>query len=1150
MNSLNTLMDFRSRELFLLAQLPFFDEIRFQRDSRFAQSLNQYQKNDDFSSWLTFAELSPILQIRDSLKQKITAICDAISNLQLLMKSTYQTVQGNVQALYAQKIKEVRYVEKELTEMLYPEKTEVWNWLDFADIESSDRFQELLKKLEAIQVTPCMEISMQLPYQTLGTQLAQLQHQIQNFQTEFRSLYYKKQILEAILNFDMAFFEERSNEVICNAKKFWEECRDNWVQNIVQTESKLKTRLFSLPLTPENEQKFFRLAQQCRQVQNDAQQMKLLQKQVEELCSNEVLSSENIWLGSVRVDYRSSRSTPTFHVPVETQKDTPIFLVQNDNATPSDEAEVKTFFSNFIFQIIRNTKAGLVEISVVDPVFRGDYLTEFRHKLTKPDLPKQPVGIPDASAVISASGRDFDDLMSDFDQHINQVIAQLANGMSVAEHNEEKSTIKIPHRLLIINDLPRLFSSSQYGVDEAVRKICAVAEHAKRCGITILWCVTNSFWTEIQKKAFPGFDQFQTFYAGAEDGNMWIHFENSRFQVGKYVPFSLHSDALDRLAEFLLETMSKSGEHIDFDEIIPSQIPPFTCKSIDELNVPFGKDVNGKLVFWRASSTSGPVGNTLVIGQPGSGKSNLLHALITSAAYLYSPEELEVYLIDLKEGIEFKMYADHVLPHAKLIAVEGTPELTLGALQKILNDYKTRMNQFKNVSKMQSQEGYENLTRYRQTTQEVLPRVLIVIDEFQNLFPSDDAKMAAESRVLLEEILRKGRAAGFHLILSTQRLQKDWKWLIDLTTTKIALQADEESFERVMTDRHLLKKLKRKGEGCINQGTTEIFRAVYMEKSLQNQYLDQISKAADAQNCHPFTPLIYDGTKFPSPAGNVYDSAMEKLRNSTHPGFVLGESNNLGQVLDFQLIREASENVLIVGKHNLEEADSAAHPLYLSIARSILETAAGGKLQVFLNDKRGYLLPHLQSMPLDQLTSAATDIQTGKIIWKLYHELLDCEQNDVIPEISRFLILLESNWRRFPDLTDTVPEPTPPPSAPETPAGGSRFAALGMSLQGFSSLSSKGRASNAKDTLAYLLKNGGEYGFHVIAASVTTQFRTILDLRQDLTFTFRHILGLQMSESDSNVCFGTNKANRLQDRFALYRNVESQSDVEKFRPFL
>ena len=71
---------------------------------------------------------------------------------------------------------------------------------------------------------------------------------------------------------------------------------------------------------------------------------------------------------------------------------------------------------------------------------------------------------------------------------------------------------------------------------------------------------------------------------------------------------------------------------------------------------------------------SGTAQHVLIAGKTGSGKSNLLHVLITNSALLYSPDHLQLYLIDFKKGVEFKIYASYQLPHARVIAIESERE--------------------------------------------------------------------------------------------------------------------------------------------------------------------------------------------------------------------------------------------------------------------------------------------------------------------------------------------------------------------------------------------------------------------------------------------------------------------------------------------
>src|SRR5205823_10680705 len=73
----------------------------------------------------------------------------------------------------------------------------------------------------------------------------------------------------------------------------------------------------------------------------------------------------------------------------------------------------------------------------------------------------------------------------------------------------------------------------------------------------------------------------------------------------------------------------------------------------------------------------------LIAGKTGSGKSSLLNALVTNLALNYSPDEIELYLIDFKKGVEFKSYAANALPHARVVAIESEREFGLSVLQRL-----------------------------------------------------------------------------------------------------------------------------------------------------------------------------------------------------------------------------------------------------------------------------------------------------------------------------------------------------------------------------------------------------------------------------------------------------------------------------------
>jgi DNA segregation ATPase FtsK/SpoIIIE, S-DNA-T family len=97
----------------------------------------------------------------------------------------------------------------------------------------------------------------------------------------------------------------------------------------------------------------------------------------------------------------------------------------------------------------------------------------------------------------------------------------------------------------------------------------------------------------------------------------------------------------------------------------------------------------------------------------------------------YSPEEIQFYLIDLKKGVGFKPYSDARLPHAKVIAIDSEREFALSVLRGLINEMDNRGDIFRNYS-------VDSIKAFREKTQEKIPRILLVVDEFQNLFLEDD----------------------------------------------------------------------------------------------------------------------------------------------------------------------------------------------------------------------------------------------------------------------------------------------------------------------------------------------------------------------------------------------------------------------------
>ena len=96
----------------------------------------------------------------------------------------------------------------------------------------------------------------------------------------------------------------------------------------------------------------------------------------------------------------------------------------------------------------------------------------------------------------------------------------------------------------------------------------------------------------------------------------------------------------------------------------------------------------------------------------------------------------------------------------------------------------------------------QDLPGYRGATGAVMPRCLLVVDEFQELFVEDD-KTAQDAALLLDRLVRQGRAFGIHVILGSQTLGGAYslaRSTIGQMAVRIALQCSDADSQLILGD--------------------------------------------------------------------------------------------------------------------------------------------------------------------------------------------------------------------------------------------------------------------------------------------------------------------------------------------------------------
>ncbi len=236
-----------------------------------------------------------------------------------------------------------------------------------------------------------------------------------------------------------------------------------------------------------------------------------------------------------------------------------------------------------------------------------------------------------------------------------------------------------------------------------------------------------------------------------------------------------------------------------------------------------GKDISGKAIIGNLAKMP----HLLIAGTTGSGKSVMTNTLIMSMLYHNSPADLRLIVIDPKQ-VEMAAYND--IPHLltpvitqvdkslsslKWAVGEMERRYTLMAEKRVKNigDYNRLMMQTKSTTPVEDEDG-----NVQQHDGGKMPYIVVIVDEMADLM----MMAGKELEVLIVRIAQKGRAAGMHLVLATQRPEvKVVTGLIKANIPgRIAFAVNNGIDSRVMLDKMGAEKLL--GQGDMLYLTTEM----------------------------------------------------------------------------------------------------------------------------------------------------------------------------------------------------------------------------------------------------------------------------------------------------------------------------------------
>ncbi len=707
--------------------------------------------------------------------------------------------------------------------------------------------------------------------------------------------------------------------------------------------------------------------------------------------------------------------------------------------------------------------------------------------------------------------------LADMTEHMETVIQKYLRNefATIDQYNAQAGELAEPYRFVVVADFPAAFRG------DAFRRLTTIADTGARCGVYVL--VARDLRAPMPSEA--PIDDLAAHCINLIETDQQFVWQDEVF--GQF-PLSLDAPPPERLLAPLLERVGKAAKEskrveVSFDNIAPTPEQFWTRQSNDELAVPIGRMGATRLQMFRLGR--GVAQHALVAGKTGSGKSTLLHAIVSNLAMWYSPDQIELYLIDFKKGVEFQAYATHMLPHARAIAVESDREFGLSVLERLDAELGRRGELYRAA-------GVQDLAGYRKSPGALpAPRILLMIDEFQEFFSEDD-RVAQEATLLLDRLVRQGRAFGIHLMLGSQTIAGASglaRSTLGQMAVRVALQTSEADSHLILGDNNSAARLlSRPGEAIYNDAGGLVegnspFQVAWLPDEKREFYLDLVQRKARETGDRHAPPIVFQGNA--AAELNVNQKLAALLRGPrpavapVAPIAWVGEPVAIKPPTGLVLRRQSGANVLLVGQ---QEEQPLAAMLAALISLAAQFPNAGAVFHVLDGAPAGSTLSGLFDRMRPQIPQELTVVE-----WRSIAEVIDALAQDVArrqeaqaadqPEIFLFIYGLQ------------------------------RYRMLRKSDDDFSFSGGGDDKPSPPKQFAAILRDGPGVGVHVI-----TWIDTSASIERTLDRTavreFDHRILFQMSAADSSALIDSPAANKL----GLYRALaysEEQGVMEKFRPY-
>lgn len=395
-------------------------------------------------------------------------------------------------------------------------------------------------------------------------------------------------------------------------------------------------------------------------------------------------------------------------------------------------------------------------------------------------------------------------------------------------------------------------------------------------------------------------------------------------------------------------------------------------------DIPYGVDSNGNLLKLSFEESNFA---TFICGASRSGKSTLLHTLITGIIRNNHPDDIEIWLVDFKMT-EFSRYCEHLPPHIRYIVLDESPELVYDIIDALTERLVKRQNTFKG--------RWQKLSDV--PPEKYMPALFVIIDEFSIMSQiiADSVNVTNDDyKLKIQNLLAKGAALGFHFIFCSQGFSDGTQGLNDYSKKQIQqriamktkpaeikdtldlLSASDED-KSMMEQLQVHNALVRVPEDAYGNHLL-LSKVLYIsDYKVQEQMIDDMSdkfhsvstyQSSDPEVYLDKKPLVLDGSSFSS-----FDSKRTLIEKNIAENKELielenvvllypGEPRRLMSVHPIEIYQSYGENLLMLAP--LNESEPA-----VSVICSMIESMKYSEMPVDIwTTRRSIVYRKLQNLP-------------------------------------------------------------------------------------------------------------------------------------------------------------------------------------------